>query len=278
MRLHPATSAITDATADARGLIVARIPRRNEPHRSDQRNQNRAERARPPVRIDARRARQQPGGEKKTRHREQRRAARETSRVTQQEPHQHDQQGAHQRRNRAVMHSPNHRRSANDSGPQVTTQAESIARRRVIHPRVRTQRQVRDHRDDRDQRPARKGCLNTREHTARPALRDGHTDRRSIRHVRGRGPPGAGYFSDALAHRPIVSESARGRDAARRPRADLCCDVSARGSRARSPPSAKECDPRARPRPRAPPPSRQPYRTNRTRSRPRGPWSYPRGP
>ena len=258
--------------------MITRIARGDEPDRADQRDQHTANRARPPMRMNTRGPRQEPRGQQEARHGKQRGAARETSRRAQQEPHKNNQQSAHQRRDRTIVHVPRNRRAANDGGPQVATQAERVTRRRVIHPRVRAQRQVGDHREHRDQTPPREGRLNAREHTARPPLRDGHTDRRSIRHVRGRGSPGAGYFSDALAHRPIVSESARGRDAARRPRADLCCDVSARGSRARSAPSARGCDPRARPRPRAPPPSRQPCRTSRTRSRPRGPWSCPRGP
>ncbi|SIA92594.1 Uncharacterised protein [Mycobacteroides abscessus subsp. abscessus] len=261
-----------------RGLVVARIARGNEPHRADQRDQHAADRARPPMRVNTRSPRQKPRRQQEARHGKQRGATRITRRRPQQNPHQHDQQSAHQRRDRTIVHVTHDRRAANDGGPQVPAQAERVARRRVIHPRVRAQRQVGDHREHRDQTPAREGRLDSREDTPRPAPRDSHTDRRSIRHVRGRGSPGTGYFSDALAHRPIVSESARGRDAARRPRADLCCDVSAKGSRARSAPSAKECAPRARPRPRAPPPSRQPCRTSPTRSHPRGPSSCPRGP
>ena len=75
------------------------------------------------MRINARRARKKPRRQQETRHREQRRATRETSRATQQEAHQNNQQGTHQRRNRAIMYSPNYRRSANDGGPQATTQA-----------------------------------------------------------------------------------------------------------------------------------------------------------
>ena len=258
--------------------MVARIARGDEPHRADQRDQHAADRARPPMRVNTGSPRQEPRGQQETGHSKQRGTARVTRRRPQQNPHQHDQQSTHQRRDRTIVHVTHDRRAADDGGPQVATQAERVARSRVIHPRVRAQRQEGDHREHRDQTPACEGRLDTCEHTARPALRDGHTDRRSIRHVRGRGSPGAGYFSDALTHRPIVSESARGRDAARRPRADLCCDVSERESRARSAPSARGCDPRARPRPRAPPPSRQPCRTSRTRSRPRGPWSCPRGP
>ena len=271
----PQLQATRNPVLHRRSLMIARIPRRNKPHRANQRNQHAANSARPPVRMSARRTREQPGRQKKTGHSKQRRTARETSRIAQQEAHKDDQQRARQRRDRTVMHSPNHRRTANDSRPQVATQAERVARRRIIHPRIRAQRQIGDHRAHRDERPAREGCLNTRDHSACPPLRDSNTDRRPIRHVRGRSPPGSGYFSDALAHRPIVSESARGRDAARRPRADSCCDVSARESLERSAPSVKECGPRARPRPRAPPPSRQPCPTNRTRSHPRGPSSYP---
>ena len=261
-----------------RRIMIARKTRNHEPHRPNQRNEDRPDRARPPLRAHTRRARQEPRRQHETRNREERRRPRKTGRRAQQNPHENNQQRPDQRRNRPVGHSPRRRRSTHHRDPQVAAQAQRVTRRRVVHPRVRTQRQVADHRHNRRDGPAREGRLHARQDAAGPPPGHGDTDRRPARHVGGRRPSGTGYFSDALAHRPMVTESARGRDAARRPRADSGCDVIARGSRARSAPSAKECDPRARPRPRAPPPSRRPYRTNRTRSRPRDPWSCPRGP
>ena len=261
-----------------RRIMIARKTRDHEPHRPNQRNEDRPDRARPPLRTRTRRARQEPRRQHETRNREKRRRPRKTGRRAQQNPHENNQQRPNQRRNRPVGHSPRHRRSTHHRDPQVAAQAQRVTRRRVIHPRVRTQRQEGEHRHNRRDRPAREGRLDTGQDAARPPFRDSNTDSRAVSDVSRRGPPGAGYFSDALAHTPMVTESARGRDAARRPRADSCCDVSARESRARSAPSAKECAPRARPRPRAPPPSRQPYPTSRTRSRQRAPWSCPRGP
>ena len=261
-----------------RSLGITHIARRRKPDRPDQRNQNRAQRSRPPLRMGARSPRQEPRRQQETRHREQRRRPRKARRRTKQQAHEHNQKRAEQRRNHPVRHSVGHRRTADDGNPQVSAQRQRVTWRRVVHPRVRTQRQVADHRHNRRDGPAREGRLHARQDAAGPPPGHGDTDRRPARHVGGRRPSGTGYFSDALAHRPMVTESARGRDAARRPRADSGCDVIARGSRARSAPSAKECDPRARPRPRAPPPSRQPYPTSRTRSRQRAPWSCPRGP
>ena len=119
-----------------RSLRITRITGHHEPTRPDERNQNRADRARPPLRMNPRRTRQKPRGQEEPGHRKQRRRPRKPRRRTQQKPHKEDQQRTKKRRNHTVRHSPVHRRTPQGRHPQVTAQRQRITRQRVTHPRV----------------------------------------------------------------------------------------------------------------------------------------------